>query len=208
MHFVCTIQNNRCLPCVLIYTYYCLQGVSQATNTEVETAQSSDRSTSTGPSSEFEEVLLLERLIWQTLDSIAVLASKAKRVVREVLLPPAVLRLRPRSQNQEQFVGGSQRAAFSAREASTTEEADGPSSSGMPDRGAQAAQSSSPEVADAGAGAGGQQLHADDLYPPLRRAQRLAYILATVLQESFDYAEGRQVCLTAVHSVGPSADRI
>lgn len=188
---------------------HCLQGISQATYTEVEAAQRSDGAVSTGPSSEIEEVLLLERLIWQTLDSIVLLASKAKRVVREVLLPPAVLWMRPKSLGQELFLGESQRAASNAAEASTTEEADSLSGTGtMPDRGAQAAQSSCTEAAEAGAGTAGQQLHADDLYPPLRQAQRLAYSLATVLHESFDYAEGRQVCLSSVHSIGVSADSI
>ena len=31
-------------------------------------------------------------------------------------------------------------------------------------------------------------------YPPLRRAQRLAFSLATVLEHSFPHADGRQVC--------------
>ncbi len=182
----------------------CLQGVSEPTKAAVEAAQRSHAATAAKPSPELEDVLVLERLIWQTLDSIVVLAARAKRVVREVLLPPPILQLRPRSLSQDQPAGGSPLAASPAREASSTEEAGSTSSSGrVPDRDAHA-ESSSSEGAE-GSEAAGQQLHADELYPPLRRAQRLAYSLATVLQESFDHAEGRQVHLYAVHHFCPSA---
>lgn len=49
---------------------------------EVEDAGLGSTAGTSGQQSEMEtELLLLERLIWQTLDSIAVLAAKAKKVL-------------------------------------------------------------------------------------------------------------------------------
>jgi hypothetical protein len=131
------------------------QGISEATQQEVESAErSSASSISHGSAAELLRVLVLEGLIWHTLDSIAVLATKTKRVVREVLLPPAILQLRP---------------------------------PGKPSAGTEGSSSAS----------SGTNV-SPDLYPQLRRAQRLGYSLATFLQDAFDVAESRQV-ITAVH---------
>ncbi|BDA48717.1 hypothetical protein COCOBI_12-3990 [Coccomyxa sp. Obi] len=173
------------------------KGISEATQTEIEVAQRSDSSKTAEPSSELKEVLVLERLIWQTLDSIAVLAARAKKVVKEVLLPPAILRLRPTSLNQQQ--ADSPPAQSSDGAASSNEEASshGSTSSTVSGGNVDVEQSDSPGTDGRGLGSHRQQLTADDLYPPLRRAQRLAYSLATVLQEDFDHAEGRQAILEA-----------
>lgn len=173
-----------------------LQGISEATQVEIEVAQRSDSTRTAEPSSELKEVLMLERLIWQTLDSIAVLAARAKRVVKEVLLPPAILKLRPTSLNQEQAVADRSPAQSSDGAASSNEEASSRSStsSTVPGRNADAEQSESQGTDGTGLGSDRRQLRAAELYPSLRRAQRLAYSLATVLQEDFDHAEGRQVC--------------
>lgn len=169
-----------------------LQGISEATQSEIEVAQRTDSTKSAEPSPELKEVLVLERLIWQTLDSIAVLAARAKRVVKEVLLPPAILRLRPTSLTQEQTVTDGRPATASSIEESSSYSS---TSSTVSGRNADAEQSDSPGTDGTGVRSHRQQLSADDLYPPLRRAQRLAYSLATVLQEDFDHAEGRQVCV-------------
>ncbi|CAL8463418.1 g2952 [Coccomyxa elongata] len=175
------------------------RGISEATQNEIEVAQRSDSTKMEEPSSELKEVLVLERLIWQTLDSIAVLAARAKRVVKEVLLPPAILRLRPTGLTQEQTVTDGPPAQSFDGTASSIEEPSSYSStsSTVSGRNADAVQSDSPGMDGTGVRSHRQHLSVDDLYPPLRRAQRLAYSLATVLQEDFDHAEGRQAILEA-----------
>ena len=137
------------------------QGASESTLEEIAAARRSCAVASAhwqaaGP--ELAEVLLLERLVWLTLDRIALLALRAKRVVPEVVLPPPLLSLRPRG-------------AFPG-----LEWLEGRTPTFAPD------QDEGPE----GCGGGGE-------YPPLRRAQRLAFALATVLEHSFPHADGRQV---------------
>ena len=176
-----------------------LQGVSEATLREIEVAQTFASTKKAEPSCELKEVLVLERLIWQALDSIAVLAARAKRVVKEVLLPPAILSLRPLSLKQEQTVAAGppaqscDGAASSIIEAPSSRSSEPSTVSGTY---ADAEQSNSAGADGTGVGFHRQQLSVDDVYPPLRRAQRLAYSLATVLQEDFDHAEGRQVCVS------------
>lgn len=155
-----------------------MQGVSDATMAEVEAVHRSGLSEDS--SLKLKEVLVLERLIWQALDSIAVLAAKAKKVVREVLLPPAILRLRPADLRRQPDCAEEQQAASSAREVSSGMAASASNSSGtFPSQSV-------------------QKDHLEEgLYPSLRRAQRLAYSLATMLPETFDYAEGRQVRISA-----------
>ncbi len=157
------------------------------------------------PVPEVAELLLLEGLIWRTLDSIAVLAARARKVVPEVLLPPALLALRPSGMAAPAAAGEAAVEPSSPSGAAAAAEPGAPSSAavhagpedaaegacGDAEGSGQAATGSGQAAEGSGQAATGSGQAAE--YPPVRRAQRLSYALATALQKDFTHADGRQV---------------
>ncbi len=147
------------------------------------------------------QVAALEALVWRTLDQLGDLAQRAGR--SRSPLPPPLLALRPppppaaaAAANLAAESGAGGRRLEASPAGASSGAADG--ERGVPE----------PQPRDGGRGGAeasggpGSEAHwvepgaaggaAGEAYPALRRAQRLAYQLASLLVDSFDVAEGRQ----------------
>ncbi len=158
------------------------------------------------------QVAALEALVWRTLDQLGDLAQRAGR--SRAPLPPPLLALRPPPPSAAAAAATATAAGLAAQSGVGIQQPEPPpagASSGAAhgERGERAAPE--PQLRDGGRGGAeasggpGAEAHwvglgvaggaAGDAYPPLRRAQRLAYQLASLLVDSFDVAEGRQARL-------------
>lgn len=149
------------------------------------------------------QVAALEELIWQTLDQLEALSQRTGRP--RLPLPPPLLALRPAPRRPSRAgavsgpvqgsaaepgdagAGGAAAPELRLRDDSPRySSVDSPEGSGRPGGELQKEGPAASEEQgwDASSGSG---------YPRLRRAQRLVYQLASLLVDSFDVAEGRQV---------------
>lgn len=150
----------------------------------------------------------LEALVWRTLDQLGDLAQRAGR--SRAPLPPPLLALRPPPPLVAATAAGLATESGAGFRQPEAPPAGASSGAAHGERGERAAPEPQPQDgghggAEASRGPGGAEAHwvgpgaagsaVGDAYPPLRRAQRLAYQLASLLVDSFDVAEGRQARL-------------
>ena len=133
---------------------------------------------------------------------------QARKVVPEVLLPTSLLALRPPGSEPPLSSAAGNDAAPGSSEAESSSRSGSPAheslratpASASPELAASAASADSPpgeaapEITGGSAEAAETSGNRPAEYPPLRRAQRLSYALATALQKDFSHADGRQVC--------------